>query len=257
MFPVEACHQRYKGSTADHYAHLVNRAGGALSTGVLWRYLQDALLAAEGPPVDPDNTSWRLEPPLLPEGSEQHTDILACCGVTRGASSLLAAGPRILQAGDHLRVGDAVYALEGFCHDFNTAKIWVVAAQMPRVSGDWTHCRCGPPAAMRSCGRAARLPCVRGGVARVNTAWCCLGITAAAAAQSAADHKVRGRVPRDGGVPRTKNNPRARGRCIYNYIYIRIYQRQYQKNGGELPVPQPIEKIFNIYICILVQKIIA
>lgn len=149
MFPVEACHQRYKGSTADHYAHLVNRAGGALSTGVLWRYLQDALLAAEGPPVDPDNTSWRLEPPLLPEGSEQHTDILACCGVTRGASSLLAAGPRILQAGDHLRVGDAVYVLEGFCHDFNTAKIWAVAAQMPRVSGDWTHCRCGPPAAMR------------------------------------------------------------------------------------------------------------
>lgn len=149
MFPVEACHQRYKGSTADHYAHLVNRAGGALSTGVLWRYLQDALLAAEGPPVDPDNTSWRLEPPLLPEGSEQRTDILARCGVTRGASSLLAAGPRILQAGDHLRVGDAVYVLEGFCHDFNTAKIWAVAAQMPRVSGDWTHCRCGPPAAMR------------------------------------------------------------------------------------------------------------
>ena len=134
MFPVEACHQRYKGSTADHYAHLVNRAGGALSTGVLWRYLQDALLAAEGPPVDPDNTSWRLEPPLLPEGSEQHTDILACCGVTRGASSLLAAGPRILQAGDHLRVGDAVYVLEGFCHDFNTAKIWAVAARVPRVS---------------------------------------------------------------------------------------------------------------------------
>ena len=30
MFPVEACHQRYKGSTADHYAHLVNRAGGAV-----------------------------------------------------------------------------------------------------------------------------------------------------------------------------------------------------------------------------------
>ena len=150
MCPVEACHQRYyKGSTADHYAHLVNRAGGALSTGVLWRYLQDALLAAEGPPVDPDNTSWRLEPPLLPEGSEQRTDILACCGVTRGASSLLAAGPRILQAGDHLRVGDAVYVLEGFCHDFNNAKIWAVAAQMPRVSGDWTHCRCGPPAAMR------------------------------------------------------------------------------------------------------------
>ena len=68
MFPVEASHQRYKGSTADHYAHLVNRAGGALSTGVLWRYLQDALLAAEGPPVDPDNTSWRLEPPLMAEG---------------------------------------------------------------------------------------------------------------------------------------------------------------------------------------------
>ena len=45
MFPVEACHQRYKGSTADHYAHLVNRAGGALSTGVLWRYLQDGCSA--------------------------------------------------------------------------------------------------------------------------------------------------------------------------------------------------------------------
>ena len=45
---------------------------------------------------------------------------------------------------------------------------------------------------------------------------------------------------------------------IYICIYIRIYQRLYQKNGGELPVPQPIEKYSKkIYIYILVQKIIA
>ena len=52
------------------------------------------------------------------------------------------------------------------------------------------------------------------------------------------------------GAPRAKNNPRARGRYIYIYTYnIRIYQRLYQKNGGELPVPQPIKKYYNIYTC--------
>ena len=41
----------------------------------------------------------------------------------------------------------------------------------------------------------------------------------------------------------------------FNYkSRIRIYQRLYQKNGGELPVPQPVEK-YSKYI--LVQKIIA
>ena len=50
-------------------------------------------------------------------------------------------------------------AAKDFCHDFNTAKIWAVAVHMPRVSGDWTHCRCGPaPATRRLEMRPGRVP---------------------------------------------------------------------------------------------------
>ena len=83
----------------------------------------------------------------------------------------------------------------------------------------------------------------------VRAAW----VTAAAAAQSAADHKVRGRVPRDGGVPRAKNNPRARAVGVYIviYIYIRIYIKGYIKRMGENFLPLSRSKNIqkkNIYI---------
>ena len=53
MFPVEACHQRYKGSTADHYAHLVNRAGGALCRRAV------AIPTKPGGPYDHQNSDRR------------------------------------------------------------------------------------------------------------------------------------------------------------------------------------------------------
>ena len=96
--------------------------------------------------------------------------------------------------------------------------------------------------------RPGRVPPVcswrrREGEHSVRAAW----VTAAAAAQSAADHKVRGRVPRDGGAPRAKNNPRTRGQCTYNiYAYIKGYIKRMGENFLSLSRSKNIKYI---YLC--------
>ena len=87
MFPVEACHQRY---TKGRPPTTIRTPGAPRGGRAIHRRsvaIQDALLAAEGPPVDPNNTSWRLEPPL-PRGTKvAQKDIIPHRGELQGLKS--------------------------------------------------------------------------------------------------------------------------------------------------------------------------